>query len=71
VTRYRKPRSRPPRPELLDQLDQINAALARLGVEPRVVRSEVDSLPVENLRKVVALEADHVVHVSKALKGLW
>jgi hypothetical protein len=70
VTRFRKPRSRPRKDELLEQLDEINAALARLGAAPRVVRAEVRNLPRDNLHKVVALEADHVVTVTKALRGI-
>ena len=48
-----------PRADLLRDLELINRALERKGVPALVTVDEADSLPIDNLRSVVAGSGDH------------
>jgi hypothetical protein len=56
--------------ELTHRLELLNAALARLGVDPLVSVGESLALPVDDLRGVVKSTADRVEAVGRALRGI-
>ena len=56
---------------LLRRLTGINSSERRHGVPPRftVDDAEAAELPLDQLRTMVAAEADHLAEVARALKG--
>ena len=59
-----------PRGDLLRDLGLINRALERKGVQALVTVDEAETLPLDNLRSVVAGSGDHLTHVLRQLSGL-
>jgi hypothetical protein len=57
------------RGELLERLEVLNAALARKGVMPELTSAEAAAMPVDNLAAMVAMTADRVVTVTRAMGG--
>jgi hypothetical protein len=55
---------------LLHDLELINRAFDRKGVQVLVTVDEAETLPVDNLRSVVAGSGDHLTHVLRQLSGL-
>jgi hypothetical protein len=59
------------REQALHRLDALNHMMTRLGAEPLTLASDVREadLPLDNLREVVSLEADHYNAVRRAMAG--
>jgi hypothetical protein len=59
----------PPRIHLIDKLTLLNAALLRMRAAPIVTVHEAEALPDDNLAAIVAMTADQVVTVARAMHG--
>jgi len=55
------------RSELLDQLTEVNAALARMGAPPRFLLSEAAHFDLANLRRAVMSSDDYANSVSEQM----
>jgi hypothetical protein len=55
--------------ELLDRLEHLNQILAGLGAQPLVPDDLADNLADWNLQALVNITGDHVLTVTRAMKG--
>lgn len=71
MTTHRPPQHPDParRVELLDRLGHLNQILAGLGAEPLVPDDLAENLADWNLQALVNITGDHVLTVTRAMKG--
>jgi hypothetical protein len=69
VTRRKPTDTTPRRVELLEQLDNLNAVLVRLGAFPLVPKIDALDMPDSHIHALVAITQDHIITVTRALKG--
>ena len=72
MTNSHRPKQHPDpsrRAELLDRLGHLNAVLAGLGAQPLVPDDLAENLADWNLQALVNITGDHILTVTRAMKG--